>query len=159
MEAGVGAAHRQLMRYQDQGDDTLIKILRRWAPSSDGNDTAGYINAVSSSTGFEPDQKLDMRDPTTAGKVIRAMAEREDGRRYAPDMATINAGIADNLRGNVMGPYSGQVMPSGGGGGGGIVKVEIVNRNAPPGTSMTTTTSGNVQASAKVETTGILAPR
>ena len=155
MEEGIAASHRQLMRYQDEGNDTLIKIIRKWAPPSE-NDTAGYIHAVSESTGYDPDQKLNMRDPVVAARVMRAMAEREVGRRNAPDANTFAAGIGLNSGGNALamnappiaGLGAGSAAP---GGPRGSVDVLVKLQGAPAGSTATVSSSGDVKPRALIE--------
>jgi hypothetical protein len=92
---GVAAAERQLLRYQDQGDNTIRKIISRWAPASDGNDTEGYIRDVAGQTGFDANSPLNLRDPDQAQRLIAAMARRETGR--AIDTRAIQTGVDAGL--------------------------------------------------------------
>ncbi len=94
MEGGIAASHRQLLRYQDRGLNTLERIIATWAPPSE-NDTEAYIRQVSAWTGFRRDQVLDMRDPATAHAVISAMARMESG---AVDPEVVRRGIAESQR-------------------------------------------------------------
>lgn len=154
MEQGIAAEHRQLMRYQDEGNDSLIKIIRKWAPPSE-NDTAGYIHAVSESTGYDPDQKLNMRDPVVAARVMRAMAEREVGRRNVPDAATFAAGVGLN-NGNapsMNAPAISAPFATGGGAGGtrGSVEVLVKLQGAPAGSTASVSSSGDVKPRALIE--------
>ena len=155
MEAGIAASTRQLLQYQKQGDNTLIKIIRRWAPHTDENgnvinDTAGYITDVSEETGFEPNQQLNLSDPSVMARVERAMAMREDGRRYAPGADVFDRGVSQGMAG----PYSGSPAPAGGG----TSKVEVMFKNAPPGTTVTSTSTGNVSTTAHVATSSLTNP-
>ncbi len=80
MEDGVAADTRQLIRYQDQDDNTVKGIISRGAPASDGNDTEGYIRDVTRRTWFDRDTPLNLRDPDQAQRLVDAMARRETGR-------------------------------------------------------------------------------
>lgn len=40
------------------GESTLEDFIKVWAPSSDGNDTKAYLNAVCAQSGFLPTMKL-----------------------------------------------------------------------------------------------------
>lgn len=121
MPAGVAAGERLLLRYEDQGYDTISKIISRWAPASE-NDTAAYIADVSRETGYSPDAKLDMRDPFQARNMIYAMAHHENGQ--AIDARAIQTGVDQALHGTVA--------------------VTVTLQNAPPGTTVRTSTSGAV---------------
>lgn len=152
MEEGIAASHRQLLRYQDQGTDTIRGIVSRWAPASDGNNTGGYILGVSSATGYGPDQKLDLRDPVVAGRVIAAMARREVP--GGVPQSVIDAGVARSLAPSVPGPYSpgapaAAPLPVTVNGG---VTADIRLSGAPPGTTMGVTGSGMVQPTGRIET-------
>ena len=124
MADGVAAEERQLLRYQDQGDDTVSKIINRWAPSSDGNDTKAYVDAVTRDTGFGANDKLNLRDPDQAQRLIWSMSKHENGR--AADGRAIQSGVDQALNGSVT--------------------VDVNLRNAPPGTTATASASGSARA-------------
>jgi hypothetical protein len=95
--------------------------------------------------------------PSVAGRQISAAGERPADRIGE---AMIREGMArewytsltrggDPSAGGIFVPGA---WPAPGAQNAGTVKVEIVNKNAPPGTTMRTTTTGPVQASARVET-------
>ena len=50
---GYRAAFVLLHNYIRKGKDTIGKIVAKWAPSSDRNNTQAYINYVSSTTGID----------------------------------------------------------------------------------------------------------
>lgn len=78
---GVRAMIKTLLSYQANGyGDTLTKIISRWAPPSDGNDTSAYINRVSAATGIAPGAQINLSSPDTMQKVVIAMSEVENGR-------------------------------------------------------------------------------
>lgn len=94
MEAGIAAAHQQLLLNQDRGLNTLAKQINRWAPPSE-NDTGRYIAAVAKATGLDPNAPIDLRDPAIAGKVIGAMAQVENGKPLDP--ATIDRALNGDM--------------------------------------------------------------
>lgn len=63
--------------------DTIRKIITRWAPPSDGNDTDNYIAIVSKRAAINPDEKLAYQDIGRICKVVRAMAFVETGVDYS----------------------------------------------------------------------------
>ena len=80
MEAGVAAASRQLMRYQDvHGLNTINGIINRWAPPGENNVNA-YAGSVSRSMGVNPDAKINLHEPETMAALIGAMNRVENGR-------------------------------------------------------------------------------
>ncbi len=62
-EAGAQAQGSLLKSYMDRGYNTVSKIISRWAPPSDGNDTGGYVKMVASELGVKPGDVL------TAGHI------------------------------------------------------------------------------------------
>lgn len=62
--------------------DTIRKIIERWAPESDNNNTRGYINIVSNVTRIAPDTRLVYHDVTRMVDIVRAMAYVETGHLY-----------------------------------------------------------------------------
>lgn len=62
--------------------DTIRKIIERWAPESDRNDTQGYINIVSNLSRIAPDTRLVYHDVTRMVDIVRAMAYVETGHQY-----------------------------------------------------------------------------
>lgn len=64
--------------YISAGNNTISKVINRYAPSSENNTTA-YINTVSSSMGISPNQTLST-DYNTMQALIQAMAKHENGR-------------------------------------------------------------------------------
>lgn len=57
-QAGSGAQAALLGSYIDRGYNTVSKIVGRWAPPSDGNDTAGYAATVARAIGVDPNTPL-----------------------------------------------------------------------------------------------------
>lgn len=77
---GIRAMIKNLLSYYNSGLNTLQSIIYKWAPPSDNNDTANYVNFVGIRTGFSPTQPLDLTNQTTMRKVVMAMSEMENGR-------------------------------------------------------------------------------
>lgn len=77
---GIRAMIKNLLTYYGQGYNTLNKIIYRWAPPADNNDSATYVQFVQSRTGFSPDQVLNLKNPDTMRKLVIAMTEMENGR-------------------------------------------------------------------------------
>lgn len=75
---GIRAMIRQLFTYHSRGWDTLDKILYKWAPPADNNDTEGYIRFVSARTGFGRHQRLDIKRRADMSALVRAMAQMEN---------------------------------------------------------------------------------
>ena len=59
--------------------NTIGKIIARWAPSSDGNNTQGYIRFVSKTTGIPVDEPLRFDDQKKMVSIVRSMAQMESG--------------------------------------------------------------------------------
>ena len=76
---GYRAAFVLLRNYIGKGKDTIGKIIAKWAPSSDGNNTQSYINYVSKSTGINASHALRWEDKDELVEVVRSMAHMESG--------------------------------------------------------------------------------
>ena len=61
------------MGYMAQGNNTISKIVSKWAPGSENN-TGAYIADVSNKTGIDANSVL---DAAQLGKVRQAMADHE----------------------------------------------------------------------------------
>ena len=57
--------------------NTIGKIIARWAPSSDGNNTQAYIRFVSKTSGIKPDTPLRFADQKSMVAIVRSMAQME----------------------------------------------------------------------------------
>ena len=83
MEWGWRAAFRLLTRtyYKKYGLDTITKIITRWAPEEDHNDTVTYIRNVCALTGLKPDEPLGTPEEHPARWLLlgAAMALQECG--------------------------------------------------------------------------------
>ena len=76
---GYRAAFVLLRSYIGKGKDTIGKIIAKWAPSSDGNNTQSYINYVSKSTGINASHALRWEDKDDLVEIVRSMAHMESG--------------------------------------------------------------------------------
>ena len=76
---GYRAAFKILHTYITKGKDTIGKIIAKWAPSSDGNNTQSYINYVSRTTGINASHALRWEDKDDLVEVVRSMAHMESG--------------------------------------------------------------------------------
>lgn len=79
---GLSATVNQLLRYYDGKTTgkklkTVEDIIKTWAPSSDNNNTSGYINRVADELGVSPSQTLDLRDPNVMKDLMHAMSKVE----------------------------------------------------------------------------------
>lgn len=75
---GLSAMFRQLMLYGDRGNNTISGIIHTYAPSSENN-TRAYIDDVSSRTGYDSRQRLDLHNPEVLKTLASAMIQREQG--------------------------------------------------------------------------------
>ena len=76
---GYRAAFVLLRNYITKGKDTIGKIIAKWAPSSDGNNTQSYINYVSKTTGINASHALKFEDKDDLVEIVRSMAHMESG--------------------------------------------------------------------------------
>jgi hypothetical protein len=95
MAYGIRAAATVLVNnVSSQGNNTIRKLITKYAPPSENNTTA-YINAVSASTGIAPDAVISL-DQATLVELLHAIFEHENGATYAKQLtdADILEGIA-----------------------------------------------------------------
>lgn len=79
-EAGIRAADINLQNQQKlHGINTIEGLVTKYAPPTDGNDTAAYIRTVAKRTGFAPGQQLDLTDPQVRAKILPVMFAVEGG--------------------------------------------------------------------------------
>lgn len=81
---GFRAAFRILKNYMraTPRHDTIRKIITRWAPPADNNDTEAYISTVSKLTGISPDSKIQFSEVGRMIDLVKAMAKVETGHDY-----------------------------------------------------------------------------
>lgn len=77
---GLRALSRQLMLYAGRGINSVEKIISTWAPASDNNNTAAYIQAVSQRLGVDPRVALNMKDPQIMSALMSSIIHHENGR-------------------------------------------------------------------------------
>ncbi len=135
--AGISALAQQLQLYGSRGNDTLAGIVNTFSPAGDGNDTSAYIAALTGSTGYKPDQHLNLSDPAVVGPLVTGIIQHENGSDpYTKSMESdaVNAGLG------VKGPYT--TGAAGAAAKGNAVHVEVSLKNAPPGTTAKSTATG-----------------
>ncbi|MCI0430213.1 MAG: structural protein [Rhodospirillales bacterium] len=89
---GIRAMAVILRKYQRRhGLKTLAQIIARWAPAAE-NDTAGYLAAVSKTTGIGSRAQLDLSDGVTLRALIAAIIRHENGLQPY-DLRTIDLAI------------------------------------------------------------------
>ncbi|WP_324030898.1 hypothetical protein [Pantoea sp. JZ2] len=74
------------MSYGSQGYDTVNEIVNRWAPASDGNNTAAYVKALCSQLGVKADDQLNLTDINVLKSLATGIVKHENGSvPYSPD--------------------------------------------------------------------------
>lgn len=94
-ENGVRALSLNLGSYAKRGINTLRGIVSTWAPPNE-NQTDALITNAAKRAGFDPDQPLDMNDPTVREKVTRAIILQEQGKIDLGD-DVIKSGVRASL--------------------------------------------------------------
>ncbi len=85
-EHGIRALGKNLMSYGSQGYDTVNEIVNRWAPASDGNNTAAYVKALCSELGVKADDQLNLTDINVLKSLATGIVKHENGSvPYSPD--------------------------------------------------------------------------
>lgn len=91
---GLRALSRQLTLYAGRGINSIEKIISTWAPASDNNNTAAYIQAVSERLGVDPQAALNMSDPQTMSALMSSIINHENGRNIYSGELINKAAIA-----------------------------------------------------------------
>ncbi|RPH29428.1 hypothetical protein EHN07_05690 [Buttiauxella warmboldiae] len=78
-EHGIRALGMNLLSYHRRGLDTISKVISRWAPAQDNNDTSAYINKVSQALGVSPHERLDLTAPSVLSALSKAIIRHENG--------------------------------------------------------------------------------
>lgn len=78
-EHGIRALGLNLLSYHRRGLDTISKIISRWAPPQDNNDTATYIQKVSQALGVSAHTPLDVASPSVLSALSKAIIRHENG--------------------------------------------------------------------------------
>lgn len=76
---GYRAAFIILKNYMKVDINTINRIIHRWAPSSDGNNTQSYIQFVSQTTDIPANRHLRFSDRNSLIALVRSMAQMESG--------------------------------------------------------------------------------
>ena len=79
MPYGFRAAMINIRTIVNRGNNTIEKLIKVWAPDSDGNNSARYAKRVSDTTGYPVDQKIVVTDPQMMQSIAYAMAIVENG--------------------------------------------------------------------------------
>ncbi|WP_051880641.1 hypothetical protein [Buttiauxella noackiae] len=95
-EHGIRALGMNLLSYHRRGLDTISKVISRWAPASDNNDTSSYISKVSQALGVSPHQRLDLTAPSVLSALSKAIIRHENG-TIPFDENVISSGIFSAL--------------------------------------------------------------
>lgn len=95
-EHGIRALGVNLLSYQRRGLDTISKIISRWAPPQDNNNTTAYIQNVSQALGVTPTTRLDVASPAVLTALSKAIIHQENGNVPFSD-ETIASGVASAL--------------------------------------------------------------
>lgn len=82
MPYGYRAALYLIRKYIGQGNNTIRKIVGKWAPPSENN-TSSYITNVSRRSGIGADTVLDKNNMEALCKIAYAMAWSENGQAPA----------------------------------------------------------------------------
>lgn len=78
-EDGIRGLAVNLLTYQRRhGLDTVQGIIGRWAPDSE-NETGAYVQQVSRVVGVQPDDRLDLSNPTVLARLTAAIIQHENG--------------------------------------------------------------------------------
>ena len=87
MKAGEDAMASLLMGYMKEGNNTISKIVNKWAPGKENNQAA-YISSVSKQTGLDPNKPLHMGE---INAVRQAMTRHEgSSSNVQTNIGTIN---------------------------------------------------------------------
>ena len=89
MAFGYRAMFVLLRNYIKNGNNTIVKIISKYAPSNENNTTA-YINAVEKGSGINSNTIIQINDLDSSTKIIMAMSMVENG---------VKAVVADVLEG------------------------------------------------------------
>ena len=76
MQFGFRAAFKIIFTYIQRGDDTIRKIITRWAPPSE-NDTEAYIRFVKRKSLISENYVLSKDDKYSLLLLVKAMAKME----------------------------------------------------------------------------------
>lgn len=109
LSEGITAEDANLQRYGRKDYNTLGLIASHWAPPNE-NDTKAYTAGLANSTGFDPNQPLDLNDPAVRAKILNAINTQEEGKAYG-NLVTAAQGqisLADQSSLNTNAPAGGK---------------------------------------------------
>jgi hypothetical protein len=95
-EHGLRAGFKLLKNYEKNGNNTITKILNRFAPNNENN-TKQYISFVARKMGISPNDKINMKSQTQARELLKAIITMENGDMPYDDK-TINKSYLMALR-------------------------------------------------------------
>ncbi|HEV2540192.1 MAG TPA: hypothetical protein VGU03_10845 [Frateuria sp.] len=85
LQEGIAALVRQLALYASRGIDTISGIVRKYAPSADGNNVAAYIASLARATGKGANEHLDLSNLDTLIPLVRGIARHEGNGTLSTD--------------------------------------------------------------------------
>lgn len=75
---GVRAAVKILKKYAGQNSKaSILEIINKWAPRSDGNNTDAYIATVCKAMNMRPADTIDVRNGAAVVRLLYSMAKVE----------------------------------------------------------------------------------
>lgn len=85
MQYGIRALMKNVITWVNRGENTIEKLIKKWAPEFENN-TAGYIQRVSSEVGVGPREvlKLDKNQMISLAKAV-VKVENAPDHKYIPD--------------------------------------------------------------------------
>lgn len=84
---GVRAMVKLIQNYISQGNNTIQKIISKWAPASE-NPTQAYISFVSQRTGINPNAVIGAN--ANLQPIVSAISEKENGAGWVISPAEYN---------------------------------------------------------------------
>jgi hypothetical protein len=92
---GIRAAAKVLLTYyREYGLNSIDKIIQRWAPTSDGNNTEAYKAAVAASMGIGITDAFRVADQAELTLLISSMAPQENPVQFSPSDLTQGVAMA-----------------------------------------------------------------
>lgn len=77
-QEGLRALAVQLKRYANAGENSVYKIIKKYAPEGDNNPTLAYMNSVAKDIGIGVHGNLNFNDPQVMEKMMRAIIKFEN---------------------------------------------------------------------------------
>lgn len=79
LQNGYRAMMKDIVNKIKSGNDTITKIIYKYAPPSDNNPTEDYIRFVSNSSGIDSNKKLSATDSKQVSEIAYSMSLFEHG--------------------------------------------------------------------------------